>query len=289
MFLACLGGIKWLTECEPACIPAELATYTRIIYNTIRIITPLVLIIIGMFDMAKAVTSKNEDEIKKAQNLLVKKAITGAIVFFLFSIISWMLVILSNTSGETGKSEATVARCLNALFVEKTPASEEGLKEGYTDPTAVCNNYDYTGGVMKIYLNKGSNWFYSCYSKPKNSTKCSGTGSSTYILSNNEEYCIDNFETTTEDNKKIINGTFSNSTKGTEEIEAGQKYGAKMIDAIGCDATGCHGMNVETGTDKAKVSADTCRKACTGTGHKRGVVIAPRDEKNGTACLCINK
>ena len=171
MFLACLGGINWLEECQPACIPAELATYTRIIYNAIRIITPLVLIIMGMFDMAKAVTSKNEDEIKKAQNLLVKKAIAGAIVFFLFSIIAWMLAILANTSGD---SDETVSKCLNALFV-KAPKVIQGATEGYTDPNALCNNYDYTGGLMKIYNYDGSKWFYSCYTKPKNSTKCSGS------------------------------------------------------------------------------------------------------------------
>ena len=43
----------------------------------IRIAVPIILIVVGMLDLAKAVTEKSEDNIKKAQQGLIKKAIAA--------------------------------------------------------------------------------------------------------------------------------------------------------------------------------------------------------------------
>lgn len=52
----------------------------------IEIVTPLLLIVSGMITMAKAVMEKKEDDIKKAQNLLVKKIIAAVIVFLVIAV-----------------------------------------------------------------------------------------------------------------------------------------------------------------------------------------------------------
>ena len=53
-----------------------------IVVKGIQIGVPIILIVIGMIDFTKAVTAKDEGEIKKAQNALIKKAIAAALVFF---------------------------------------------------------------------------------------------------------------------------------------------------------------------------------------------------------------
>ena len=117
MFLiSCIAGTDWIEACKSiACLPTEVASITMFIYNAIRIVTPLILVIVGMFDMVKAITAGKEDEIKKSQQLLVKRAVAAVIIFLLFSLISWMLNILSSNDNST----QSVINCLNVLFGEK--------------------------------------------------------------------------------------------------------------------------------------------------------------------------
>lgn len=76
-------------------IPSDLVGLLRLVYKAIQIGVPIILIIVGMFDMGKAVTQQKEDEIKKAQNLLVKKAVAAALVFLMFSLVSLVVSIVN--------------------------------------------------------------------------------------------------------------------------------------------------------------------------------------------------
>ena len=76
-------------------IPSDLVGLLRLVYKAIQIGIPIILIIVGMFDMGKAITQQKEDEIKKAQNLLVKKAIAAALVFLMFSLVSLVVSIVN--------------------------------------------------------------------------------------------------------------------------------------------------------------------------------------------------
>ena len=51
------------------------------VYIGIMIVVPIILIFVGMFDLAKAVTEKKDEDIKKAQQSLIKKAIAAVLVF----------------------------------------------------------------------------------------------------------------------------------------------------------------------------------------------------------------
>ena len=47
-----------------------------------------------MIDFAKAVAAKDENEIKKAQTALIKKAIAAVLVFFVMTIVSLLMTIM---------------------------------------------------------------------------------------------------------------------------------------------------------------------------------------------------
>ena len=200
MFLACLGNGPFIDGCANVCIPSEVAKLVTLIYNLIKVIVPIVLVIIGMYDMAKAITTQSADDIKKAQKLLVRKAIAGALVFFLFSFITWMLSILDATSGGT-QGEADVIKCLNNLFSYKSGSNEkDGSSTGYTDAGSVCRNNGYDG-VLKIHtelknenLNNKSlienNYYYVCYSNTDTNTCEIGYS---YVFSDNSTRCVANF------------------------------------------------------------------------------------------------
>ena len=69
--------------CVGTTLPDFVGYFVSLIYVAIRIGVPVLLILVGMFDMGKAIVAKKEEDVKKAQTLLIKKLILGVIVFLL--------------------------------------------------------------------------------------------------------------------------------------------------------------------------------------------------------------
>ena len=105
-------------KCGDTVIPKQIVDIIHLVYNAIRIGVPLILIIVGMFDMGKAITQQKEDEIKKAQQLLVKKAIAAALVFLMFSLVSLVIGIVApkNSDTEEGRTNTSNWKCIQALI-----------------------------------------------------------------------------------------------------------------------------------------------------------------------------
>lgn len=80
----------------------------------IKIAVPVLLIIFGMLDLGKAVVASKEDEIKKSQQLFVKRAISAVIVFFVIQVIQ---IVVRFVSG----NDASVINCFNC-FINGTAA-----------------------------------------------------------------------------------------------------------------------------------------------------------------------
>ena len=81
----------------------------------IKIAVPILLIIFGMLDLGKAVVASKEDEIKKGQQMFIKRAITAIIVFFVIQIVQ---IIIRFVSG----NDASISNCFNC-FINGTSAS----------------------------------------------------------------------------------------------------------------------------------------------------------------------
>lgn len=64
--------------------------------TAIKIAIPIILIIWGMLDMGKAVTSGKDDEIKKQLVTFLKRAIAAILVFFIPSIVGLVMQIINN-------------------------------------------------------------------------------------------------------------------------------------------------------------------------------------------------
>ena len=81
-----------------------------IVVFAIKIVVPIILIIVGMIDLAKAVAAKDEKDIKAAQQGLVKKAVSAVLVFLVVSIVGLLMGIV----GE-GKYKDCLP-CVNNVF-----------------------------------------------------------------------------------------------------------------------------------------------------------------------------
>ena len=84
------------------CADANLMKIWRFIgvmLEIIRIAVPIILIIMGSLDFAKAVMAGKEDDIKKSQMAFVKRSIAAVIVFFVPFVVRILMDVLEvNTS-----------------------------------------------------------------------------------------------------------------------------------------------------------------------------------------------
>lgn len=79
----------------------------------IKIVVPILLIVFGMLDLAKAVIASKEDEIKKSQTTFIKRLIAAVIVFFIVSLVQVVIRFVA------GNAEEDVMGCFNC-FVNGT-------------------------------------------------------------------------------------------------------------------------------------------------------------------------
>ena len=75
----------------------------------VKIVVPILLIIFGMLDLAKAVIASKEDEIKKAQMTFVKRLIAAVRVFFVVSLVQVVIRFVA------GGDEDSVMGCFNCF------------------------------------------------------------------------------------------------------------------------------------------------------------------------------
>ena len=85
--------------------------------NLLKIATPIILIIISIIALLKAIAASNEDEIKKAQKGLTKKVIAAVMVFFIISIVQFVILKVADTNNSAGASEAdNLSNCLSCFL-----------------------------------------------------------------------------------------------------------------------------------------------------------------------------
>ena len=91
------NSIEYIQKC--GCMPASLTDLTSRIYLLLKIAAPALLLIIGGFEMVKAMTASDESAIKKAQQKLIKKFVAAAMVFLLMTVIQFLASVLGTDQG----------------------------------------------------------------------------------------------------------------------------------------------------------------------------------------------
>ena len=82
--------------------PPSLAYLINSVLKYVRVIVPILIIVLGSLDFAKAATAGKADEMKKAQITFVKRLIAGIIIFFvpvIVNLIMWLADIVWDGMG----------------------------------------------------------------------------------------------------------------------------------------------------------------------------------------------
>ena len=122
----------------------SLPNFTSIVYDLLKIATPIIVIITGMLDLLKAVSAQKEDEIKKAQQKLLRRLLAGAVVFLIFVILEIVINIIAE------KNEAINALdCVNCFL--------NGAEH--------CGNFDFNGDKVSYDINNDGKFDYNDYNQ----------------------------------------------------------------------------------------------------------------------------
>lgn len=92
-------------------IPHEAPELISFLVNLLKIATPIILIFVSIITLFKAIVSSKDDEIKKAQSSLVKKIIAAVMVFFVISIVQFVIMKVADST-ETDN----ISKCLTCFL-----------------------------------------------------------------------------------------------------------------------------------------------------------------------------
>lgn len=105
--------LQMLVKCGGIDIPTVIPKLTSYVVTFMKIVIPIALVILGMLDLGKAVMASKEDEIKKAQQLFIKRLIAAIVVFLIVTIVQIFFNILAGAGAAT-KSDWN--SCINCFF-----------------------------------------------------------------------------------------------------------------------------------------------------------------------------
>lgn len=92
-------------------IDQRLPRFVSNIYNLLKIVTPFVMIIMGMLDFAKATVAQDADATSKAGKKFINRLVAGLAVFFVLQLVQFTADLLA----KSGAGE-NVVPCMNCLL-----------------------------------------------------------------------------------------------------------------------------------------------------------------------------
>ena len=100
-------------------IPNAVFNVVSMIIMAIQVVVPILLIIWGMIDFTKAVIGQDENKIKDAQKIFIKRLIAAAIVFLTVTIVKFLINLVveiqagDSESGNKAITSQTWSSCIN--------------------------------------------------------------------------------------------------------------------------------------------------------------------------------
>lgn len=110
-------GTQNVVKCGTTEIPDLIPSITRTIVTLIKIAVPLVLIIMGMLDILKSVIASDEKKIAEGKTKFLKRMIPAALVFFVVTILQFLVNIVSP---EATENEGNIWSCVDCMISDES-------------------------------------------------------------------------------------------------------------------------------------------------------------------------
>ena len=90
--------------------PKKIPEITSMVVTMIQIAVPIILVVMGSIDLFKGVTAQKEEEIKKGQQLFIKRLIVAALIFFVIVIAKVFVSVVADSSS------ANIIECVDCFL-----------------------------------------------------------------------------------------------------------------------------------------------------------------------------
>ena len=81
------------------------------VFPVLQIGIPIILIVLGTLDLAKAVISSDDKAVKEAQSKLIKRCIYAILVFFIVTLINLVFSMVGNIAGDSAPGLTQWSQC----------------------------------------------------------------------------------------------------------------------------------------------------------------------------------
>ena len=105
-------------------IPSALPKVISIFYNVLQVAVPILLVIMGSIDLTKGITAGKEDEMKKGQQLFIKRLIAGVLVFLVFIVVKLLISLVGNDE-KTDNKVVRMMQCTECFIKNNDSCVEE--------------------------------------------------------------------------------------------------------------------------------------------------------------------
>lgn len=116
-------------------IPRQAPELISFAVNFLKIITPIILIVTSMITLLKALAASKEDEIKKAKSSLIRKIIASVLVFFVISIVQFVILKVA----DEGEAE-NISSCMSCFL--NNDCSKNIYYKTNVSGIDICTNLD---------------------------------------------------------------------------------------------------------------------------------------------------
>ena len=99
-------------------IPFRVPRLGKIIYNFIQILVPVIIILLGTFDLVKSITAQKDDEIQKGRTIFFKRLLSAILVFFVFALAKLAISLIA-------RNTSTIFDCVDCILRDNGSCVEE--------------------------------------------------------------------------------------------------------------------------------------------------------------------
>ena len=79
-------------------IPRKIPELTSLAITIVQVAVPIILVIMGSIDLFKGITAGKEDEMKKGQQMFIKRLVVGIIIFLVVVIVKFVISLVADAS-----------------------------------------------------------------------------------------------------------------------------------------------------------------------------------------------
>jgi len=94
----------------------EIGEIVSTVINIIKIAVPIILIVMGMLDLAKAAAAGKPDDMAKGRRIFFSRCITGVLVFFVIAIVQLAIGLVAYATGDSDSNNSSIWSCVDSII-----------------------------------------------------------------------------------------------------------------------------------------------------------------------------